>query len=518
MPLALGIESTAWNFSAGVTDGESVLSLESSPYVPEDGGIHPREASRSHAENASSTVGRALDAAGVEADDLDAVAFSRGPGMGPCLRVGATAARTLASSLDVPLAGVNHCLAHVEAGLFDTGAEAPAVLNVSGANTQVLIGRDGRYRVFGETLDVGLGNAFDKLAREAGLSHPGGPKVEDLARETDELLELPYGVKGMDLAFSGLVTAAASRLDEGLEPVCNSFQETALAMVTEAAERCMAHSGRDELLVVGGVAQNERLREMMNDMCGERGARLHRPSPELLGDNGAMIAIAGLRMLRHDVTGGEDIDQGWRVDSAEAPWLGDADGAAGGDVRRGAEAVVSLGDTAEKERVSKGYRHPELDNRLRGLRARREARALRDARRAGVPSPIVLDLEGQVLEMERVEGEPLRRDPDAGSLGEYVEHLAALHDAGMTHGDPTTSNAVKGGDGLRLIDFGMAGYEDAEEPKAVDLHLFLTCLESTHGVSGDVLEGLRETYADASSSGDEVLRRLDDIRGRGRYL
>lgn len=516
---ALGIESTAWNFSASVTTEGEILSLESTPYTPETGGIHPREASQSHAENAAPTIRRALTAADVEARDLDLVAFARGPGMGPSLRVGATAARALAATLDVPIHGVNHCLAHVEAGLFDTEAEAPVVLNVSGANTQVLIGRGDRYRVFGETLDIGLGNALDKLGRDAGLTHPGGPKIEEAARKSDELLDLPYCVKGMDLAFSGLVTAASNALHHGLPAVANSFQETAFAMVTEVAERAMAHTGRDELMVVGGVANNERLRDMLDTMCRERGATLHRPRRTLLGDNGAMIALTGIRMQEYGVPSNVTVDQGYRVDHAPAPWIqSSTDSPTGPGPTRGAEAIVTIDDTTRKTRVEKPYRHPELDDRIRTLRTRREARALRDARKAGVPTPIVHAITPDTLEMETATGTPVRHRPDPDTLHRYVEALAALHDAGMTHGDPTTSNAVTTGNSLTLIDFGLSRYDDETEPKAVDLHLFLTCLETTHDTDPETLSELTERYRELNPAGDAVLSRLNDLRTRGRYL
>lgn len=520
MTTALGIESTAWNFSAAVATEGEVLSLTSDPYRPETGGIHPREASRHHSDTAADTVHRALDESPVAPEDLDLVAFARGPGMGPSLRVGATAARALAARLDLPCVGVNHCLAHVHAGLVDTDAEAPVVLNVSGANTQVLVARGDRYRVFGETLDIGLGNALDKLARDADLSHPGGPKIEDYARESDELLDLPYGVKGMNLAFSGLVTAAATKLDRGrgLPAVANSFQETAFAMATEVAERAVAHTAADELLVVGGVANNERLRDTLDTMCRERGASLHRPRRELLGDNGAMIALTGAAMHRHGVESRVTVDQGYRVDRAPAPWIEEPDAERDAESPRGAEAVVTLGDTAEKTRVEKGYRHPDLDRRLRRSRTRKEAKALRDARRAGVPTPIVLDLRRDALETERVEGTVLRDDPDPDSLETYVHHLASLHDAGMTHGDPTTSNALKTEDGLVLIDFGMARYVETPEPKAVDFHLLLTCLGATGGADEETINALRETYRESSRAGDETLERLSDLETRGRYL
>ena len=138
-------------------------------------------------------------------EKIRAVAFSQGPGLGPALRTVATAARALSIALGVPLIGVNHCVAHIEIGRWATGFDDPIVLYASGANTQVLGFLGGRYRIFGETLDIGLGNALDKFARSHDLPHPGGPVIERLARQE---YRLPYTVKGMDLAFSGLVSAA----------------------------------------------------------------------------------------------------------------------------------------------------------------------------------------------------------------------------------------------------------------------------------------------------------------------
>jgi N6-L-threonylcarbamoyladenine synthase/protein kinase Bud32 len=200
----LGLEGTAWNLSAALFD-DDLVALRSDPYRPPSGGIHPREAAQHHAARMREVIAPVLEAASCPS----AVAFSQGPGLGPCLRTVATAARSLAIALGVPLVGVNHCLAHVEIGRFATGCTDPVVLYASGANTQVIGHLAGRYRIFGETLDIGLGNALDKFARSRGLPHPGGPAIEELARGGG-LVDLPYTVKGMDLAFSGLVTAASS--------------------------------------------------------------------------------------------------------------------------------------------------------------------------------------------------------------------------------------------------------------------------------------------------------------------
>lgn len=279
----LGIEGTAWNFSAAVFEKDLVC-LHSAPYTPASGGIHPREAAQHHASVASDVISKTLSEAGGK---LDAVAFSIGPGLGPSLRTAATAARTLALKLDVPLIGVNHCVAHVEIGRWYTKFEDPIVLYASGANTQVLGFLNGKYRIFGETLDIGLGNALDKFARSNNLPHPGGPLIEKLAKN-GKYIHLPYTVKGMDLAFSGLMSAAKDAVMRGekIEDVCYSFQENAFSMCVEVTERALAHTGKDQVILVGGVGANSRLQEMLKTMCEERGAEFMAPERTFMGDNG----------------------------------------------------------------------------------------------------------------------------------------------------------------------------------------------------------------------------------------
>src|SRR3990170_1798418 len=225
----LGIESTADDFGVGIaTFNGKILANISYAYVPVEGGIHPREAARHHAEVADKVLREALDKAGVKPRDLSVIAFSQGPGLGPSLRTGATVARALASYLDIPLVGVNHSVAHIEIGKLKTGAQDPVTLYVSGGNTIVSAFDSGRYRVFGETLDIALGNCLDVFAREAGLKHikgmPLGAALEQLAANGEKLISLPYVVKGMDLSLSGLLTAATSLLHKGK---CRREQETA---------------------------------------------------------------------------------------------------------------------------------------------------------------------------------------------------------------------------------------------------------------------------------------------------
>ncbi len=325
--LCLGIESTAHTVGVGIVDHRcNILANELKTLSPKKGGIHPREAANHHAENVVPLIIEATAKAKVDVHDIDAVAFSMGPGLGPCLRTGATAARALALSIDKALVGVNHCVAHLEIGRAKTGCKNPVLLYVSGGNTQVIAFAEGRYRVFGETLDIGIGNFLDKFARNVGLGFPGGPLVETLALKGGRLLPLPYSVKGMDVAFSGMLTAALGIYHDGekLEDLCYSIQETAFAMLTEVTERAMAHLDRNEVLLGGGVACNNRLKSMVTTMAEERDARMFVPAPNLCIDNGAMIAWNGLLMHRAGIRLRlEDsvINQRFRTDQVDVTWM-----------------------------------------------------------------------------------------------------------------------------------------------------------------------------------------------------
>ncbi|NOZ82646.1 MAG: bifunctional N(6)-L-threonylcarbamoyladenine synthase/serine/threonine protein kinase, partial [Euryarchaeota archaeon] len=286
-------------------------------------GIHPSEAAQHHASNLPALIRAALEEAGVELRDLSLIAFSQGPGLGPCLRVAAVAARALALRHELPLLGVNHCVAHIEIGRLTTGAEDPLTVYVSGGNTQVTAFAEGRYRVFGETIDIALGNCIDQFARELGLGMPGGPVVERLARQ-GSYVPLPYVVKGMDLSYSGLLTAALRLAEkEELADVCFSLQETAFAMLVEVTERALVQAEKREVLLAGGVGVNARLQQMLGEMCSEQGAELLVPPAEVLGDNGAMIAwlgvlsyLAGARQRLEDT----HVRQRWRTDEVEVLW------------------------------------------------------------------------------------------------------------------------------------------------------------------------------------------------------
>ncbi|MDJ0269421.1 MAG: KEOPS complex N(6)-L-threonylcarbamoyladenine synthase Kae1 [Aigarchaeota archaeon] len=293
--VCLGIESTAHTFGVGVarSDG-SILSNAMRVYKPEKGGIHPREASQHHAKHALEVVREALEKARLKPSDIDVVAFSIGPGMGPCLRTGATVARAIAATLGKPLVGVNHSIAHIEVGKLATGCRDPVVLYVAGGNTLITALVEGRYRILGETLDIAAGNCLDSFGITAGIGPM--PQPEIIAREGKKIHSLPYKVKGMDVSFSGLLTAAERLLEEGaaVADAALSITETVYSMLVEVLERALAYLEKREILLVGGLARSRRLVEMIRLMCEDHQAKLHIVPDEYAGDNGAMIAWTGL--------------------------------------------------------------------------------------------------------------------------------------------------------------------------------------------------------------------------------
>jgi len=324
--LVLGIEGTAHSLGIGILDEEcNILANMFKMYQPDKGGIHPREAANHHADNILPILRDALEKASIKWEEIDLIAFSQGPGLGPCLRTVATAARALSLSLDKPIIGVNHCVAHLEIGRKVMNCDDPVLLYVSGGNTQIISFAAKRYRIFGETLDIGIGNMLDKFAREIGLPFYAGPLIEDLAKKGKELVPLPYSVKGMDVAFSGMLTAALELHKKGtsLEDLCHSIQEMSFAMLTEVTERAMAHLEKREVLLGGGVASNERLQDMIDAMAVDRNAESFVPPKELCIDNGAMIAWTAVLMKNSGFKMGlKDtvIKQRFRTDDVVVSW------------------------------------------------------------------------------------------------------------------------------------------------------------------------------------------------------
>jgi N6-L-threonylcarbamoyladenine synthase len=326
--ICLGIESTAHTFGCSVVDSAGkILSDARDVYrAPEGKGIHPREASRHHIDVSSEMLKQSLDLAGVSLKDIDIIGYSAGPGLGPCLRVGAVVARTLSGFYRKPLVPVNHALGHIELGAMLTGATDPLVLLVSGGHTMMLVFSQQRWRVFGETLDITIGQLLDQFGRAVGFASPCGGRIERLAGQSSgNYIQLPYIVKGNDVSFSGLLTAA-KRLAENnkLEDVCYSLQETSFALLAEVVERALSFTGRKETMIVGGVSANRRLSQMLEAACERQNSRFYTCPIKYAGDNGAQIAWTAI--LDYQATGKKvqvqdaHVQQSWRLDTVDIGW------------------------------------------------------------------------------------------------------------------------------------------------------------------------------------------------------
>ena len=320
--ICLGLESTAHTFGVGICDEKRILANARDVYRPEKGGIHPMEAANHHNDTKEKVLEDALIEANLKIDDINIFAYSAGPGLPPCLRVGSEFVTKIAGKK--PIIEVNHCIAHIEIGKFATKVNDPIVIYVSGGNTQIIGYAANRYRVFGETQDISVGNVIDSVIRDSVGGFPGGPIFDELAKK-GSYVELPYVVKGMDVSFTGILTAAKKKYSEGvkIEDICYSLQETCYAMLVEVTERALAHAGKSEVLVVGGVAASQRLKEMLDIMCSERGAHFFAVPIEYARDNAAMISFTGLLAYKsgQKPTEKPDFNPRWRTDEAEILWI-----------------------------------------------------------------------------------------------------------------------------------------------------------------------------------------------------
>jgi bifunctional N6-L-threonylcarbamoyladenine synthase / protein kinase Bud32 len=538
--ICIGLEGTAEKTGVGIVDSEgNILASRGSSLITETGGIHPREAAEHHFESLVPLIKDAMEEAKLSLRDVDLVAFSQGPGLGPALRTIATASRSLSLSLNVPILGVNHCIGHIEIGRLTTSCHDPLTLYVSGGNTQVIAFDGGRYRVFGETLDIAIGNCLDQFARSVDLGHPGGPRVEELALKSDNYLKLPYTVKGMDLSFSGLLTAAIRKYEAGaaLEDVCYSLQETAFSMLVEVTERALANSKKAEVLLVGGVAANQRLREMLSVMTEEHYADFFIPPLEYCGDNGAMIAWVGQLMHQNGII--QEIEdtkviQRYRTDQVDVPWMKKSSHhlelppelAA-----KGAEANIYPDQYLDesvlvKERTPKSYRIEEIDQYLRKKRTKNEAKLLGEAKRCGVTTPLVYDVDKNesAITMEKIDGKLVKDTFNQAELSEIKaislkigENIARLHNCSIIHGDLTSSNLILKDDKIVFIDFGLGKISHLVEDKGVDLLVFKKAINGIHHlISHECFEAILDGYRGADDY-ENVVNKIGEIEGRGRY-
>lgn len=333
MVCVIGFEGSANKIGVGIIrDGEVLANPRRTYITPPGQGFLPGDTARHHRREVLTVLAEALEEAGLTREQIDGVAYTKGPGMGAPLASVAVVARTVAQLWKLPILGVNHCIGHIEMGRLITGAENPTVLYVSGGNTQVIAYSQQRYRIFGETIDIAIGNCLDRFARVLGVPNDPSPgyNIEQLAKQGSKYLALPYAVKGMDVSLSGILSFIEEKAEKVLAEgsftkadLCYSLQETVFAMMIEITERAMAHCGSTEVLIVGGVGCNLRLQQMMAIMCEERGAKLFATDMRFCIDNGAMIAQAGWEMLRAGaVTPWEEtnITQRFRTDDVLVTW------------------------------------------------------------------------------------------------------------------------------------------------------------------------------------------------------
>ncbi|GAA4674928.1 tRNA (adenosine(37)-N6)-threonylcarbamoyltransferase complex transferase subunit TsaD [Nocardioides nanhaiensis] len=320
-PLVLGIETSCDETGVGLVRGRTLLVDAVASSVEEHarfGGVVPEVASRAHLEAMVPTIERACEQAGVRLHDVDAVAVTSGPGLAGALLVGVASAKALALGLGKPLYGVNHLAAHVAVDELEHGPlpEPCLALLVSGGHSSLLRVLDVTDTVepLGATIDDAAGEAFDKVARLLGLPFPGGPHIDRVAREGDQVaIDFPRGLTSrrdlerhrFDFSFSGLKTAVARWVEArecAGEPVpvadvAASFQEAVCDVLVRKALDAAQQDGIEDLLIGGGVAANSRLRAMAEERAARVGVRVRVPRPGLCTDNGAMVAALGSSMV-----------------------------------------------------------------------------------------------------------------------------------------------------------------------------------------------------------------------------
>lgn len=330
--IVMGLEGSANKLGVGIMRDEEILANERCTYAPPPGeGFVPTRTAEHHRAQILGLIEQSLNKANVGLGDIELFCYTKGPGMGQPLAVVATVARTMSLYCKRPLVPVNHCIGHIEMGRFITRARDPIVLYVSGGNTQVIAYSNRRYKIFGETLDIAVGNCIDRFARALRLPNIPAPglNVEEYARHGTSYIELPYVVKGMDVSFSGILSNIENRITDDEQrkyDLCYSLQETVFSALVEITERAMAFNDSKEVLIVGGVGCNLRLQEMMRRMVEDRGGILHATDERFCIDNGLMIAYAGMLMAKSGYVSDMNectVTQRYRTDSVDVTWRED---------------------------------------------------------------------------------------------------------------------------------------------------------------------------------------------------
>jgi N6-L-threonylcarbamoyladenine synthase len=314
-PLVLGIETSCDETAIGIVQGRTLLANEIASSVQEHarfGGVVPEIASRAHLEAMIPALDRAVASAKVSLKDIDAIAVTAGPGLVGALLVGTSTATALALALDKPIYGVNHLAAHISVDYLthSESIDPTVALLVSGGHSSILQIDDITSSVtsLGSTMDDAAGEAFDKIARVMGLGFPGGPAVDNEAKNGNNAIKFPRGLtqaedwrtRPYDFSFSGLKTAVARYLESTPQykraDVAASFQEAIVDVLLQKSLAACKTTGIESLVIAGGVAANSRLRQLAEQRCADAGIRLRIPSPILCTDNGAMVAALGSLM------------------------------------------------------------------------------------------------------------------------------------------------------------------------------------------------------------------------------
>lgn len=314
--IILGIESSCDDTAAAVIkDGFLLSNIIAGQQVHKDfGGVVPELASRAHEQNIVPVVSQAINKAGISPDDIDAIAFTRGPGLPGSLLVGTSFAKALGIALGKPIVMVNHLQGHLLANFikqYDNENRQPSFpylcLLVSGGNSQIVrVDSPLEYEILGQTIDDAVGEAFDKCSKIMGLGYPGGPVIDRLAKEGDPsrfTFSKPH-VPGLDYSFSGVKTSLLYFLrdemakdkdfiEKNKEDICAGFQKTLIDILLEKLIKAASQTGIKEITIGGGVSANSGLRKRVEEEGEKRGWKTCLPEFKFTTDNAAMIAIAG---------------------------------------------------------------------------------------------------------------------------------------------------------------------------------------------------------------------------------
>lgn len=520
--LVIGIESTAHTASIGLVEDGRIRGFNSDSYRPLKGGINPRDAAEHHREVFPSILSKLLKEQHTSIEEIDRIAVSIGPGLGPSLKAGVELARYLSIRFSKKLVPVNHGVGHLEIARSMSHLDKPLFLYVSGGNTQLIAIGDRKYSVLGETLDIGIGNFLDKLARDMGIPFPGAPVLEKIASKGHKVLDCPYTVRGMDVSYSGLYTYLRNRLRrEASETIAFNAQEYSFTALAEIVERGMAHFGLGEFVITGGVARNRRLRELLSGMAEMRGYAYYFPEDKLLSDNGAMIALAGYMTDREsdlDIS----IKQQDRVDSRRSNWIGSMGLKPRAMV--GGESVVHISTFERKECITKRrkggeYRNAEINKKINTNRIRKEVKLLHQLKSIGIDAPTVLyvDMENDSITMSRIRGRvlgSLLNDKGFDKLlTELGKKIAVMHSNGMSHGDLNIGNVLVNG-GIYVIDPSMGEVNAEIKDMGVDIHLMKESLSSLG--KQESFKQFLVGYSQLKNY-QQVLDYVEEIEGRRRY-